>query len=719
MPVIDDPELAQLFRAESTERLQKLDDGLLRLESEPQASGLIEELLREAHSLKGAARMLGLTPLQDMAHSLEDQFSAVRAGTLTLTPELIQPQLDKVDRMRQMAAEALGDTPQRAATITPAPEATPEPADDASRVVASEPVQNQNTSEQTAPLTATQTPPAAGSSSPARVEAVLHIDTLRVEAARLDFLLSQTGELVVTRSHLLRLRSELDSLLDQARRSGADVESLMADLERIAGRFAEDSSRLDLVTSEIESGIRNLRLLPVSTLLDLFPRMVHDLAREQGKQIELKLLGGEIVVDKRVIEEMKAPLMHLLRNAVDHGIEAPEQRQKHGKPSQGLIEVRVTQSADRVTLDVSDDGQGLNDAAIREQAVKRKLYTADEANALDEVQLHALVLQPGFSTSRMITEVSGRGVGLDVVRTTIEQMHGSLNVESRPGVGLKVQLGLPVSLISTRVLLIEEWGNVLSIPFDHVSSIRLLPAADIRQVEDRACIDVNGEVIFVGRLGLILGCAASLRDRDTQAFCVLLRSGDLHYGVLVDTLLGEQEIVLKSLPPPIRRVKHISGVTVLDSGAVCPVLNVHDLARAMLRTAAVAAPSPAAAVEQRRPLLLLAEDSITTRIQEKRILEAAGYEVVAAVDGLDAWSQLPQRNFDAVVSDILMPNMTGLELTQRIRADKKYASLPVVLVTSLSSDDDRRKGLEAGADAYLTKPEFDQTVLLDCLKQLL
>lgn len=714
MPPIDDPELAQLFRAESSERLQKLDDGLLQLESAPVNPGLIEELLREAHSLKGAARMLGLKQLQDVAHSMEDQFSAVRAGTLTLTPALIQPQLDKVDRMRQLASEALGDVPSSAETTAD----TVASAESTQPVEAPVPQAKPDVDVSTTPTTAG--PETSATTISPRLDSALHIDTLRVDANRLDFLLSQTGELVVTRSHILRLQGELDSLVERVSRTNPSLEAMLADLELLAARFAEDSSRLGLVTGEIESGIRNLRLLPVSTLLDLFPRMVHDLSHEQGKQIDLKLVGGDIVVDKRIIEEMKAPLMHLLRNAVDHGIETPEARQAHGKLPTGLIEVRVGQSADRVTLTVTDDGQGLNDEAIREQAVKRKLYSADEAAKLDESQLHALVLQPGFSTSKMITEVSGRGVGLDVVRSTIERMHGALSIESHPGKGLVVNLGLPVSLISTRVLMLEEWGNVLAVPFDHVVNILQVKTADIRQIEDRPCIDVDGEVVYVGRLGLILGCAPSLRDRDNEAFCVLLRSGDLHYGVMVDALLGEQEIVLKSLPTPIRRARHISGVTVLDSGNVCPVLNVHDLGKSLMRGAS-GSTTPVVAVpgEQHRPVLLLAEDSITTRIQEKRILEAAGYEVVAAVDGLDAWSQLSQRNFDAVVSDIMMPNMNGLELTRRIRGDKKYASLPVILVTSLSSDDDRKKGLEAGADAYLAKPEFDQTVLLDCLKQLL
>ena len=714
MPPIDDPELAQLFRAESDERLLKLDQGLLQLEREPQTPGLIDDMLREAHSLKGAARMLGLTQLQDLAHGLEDQFSALRAATLQVTPELIREQLDKVDHIRQLADEALGKLPGGQAEAMPA-----EPVEAVTAVAAAkEPTL-------AAPLAPPDVAPAISQAMPidqpgaVRSDTALHIDTLRVEASRLDFLLSQTGELVVSRSHVLRLQNQLESLIERARHVRPTLDDVLNDLVDLTSRFAEDSSRLDLVTSEIETGIRNLRLLPASTLLELFPRMVHDLAHEQGKQIDLHLSGGDIVVDKRIIEEMKAPLMHLLRNAVDHGIESPDERQVHGKPAVGKIQVRVAQSADRVTLDVSDDGQGLNDAAIREQAVKRKLYTSEEAASLDESQLHALVLQPGFSTSRIITEVSGRGVGLDVVRTAIERMHGTLVVESRPGSGLTVSIGLPVSLISTRVLMVEEWGNLLAIPFDHVVSMRLLPASDIRLVEDRPCIEEGGEIHFVGRLGLLLGSAPSLRDRDAQAFCVLLRSGDHCYGVLVDELHGEQEVVLKSLPAPIRRARNISGVTILDSGEVCPVLNVHDLSRVLMHGQGASPMTAPTDIAQRRPVLLLAEDSITTRVQEKRILEGAGYEVVTAVDGLEAWGQMAQRSFDAVVSDIMMPNMDGLELTRRIRADKKYASLPVILVTSLSSDEDRKKGLEAGADAYLAKPEFDQTVLLDCLKQLL
>lgn len=711
MAQIEDQELCQLFRAESQERLQKLDNGLLQLEQEPANTVLIEELLREAHSLKGAARMLGLSELQELAHHLEESFSDAHKGKLPLTPESVKRQFSKLDRMRQLSIEAVGDAQPSAKATESRPTEEPESGIDLSS--------SRTQSELLTPLTGEPAPlPPIPSNS--RFDTTLRIETLRVEANRLDFLLGQAGELVVCRSHLQRMQIELDGILEKILPNNPDIDSLLSKLAALSGRLSEDNARLDTVTSEIESGIRNLRLLPVSTLLDLFPRMVHDLSLEQGKIVALRLLGGNIVVDKGIIEEMKAPLMHLLRNSIDHGIESPEVRKQKGKSETGVIEVHVSQDFDRVLLVVSDDGKGLDYDAIRTQAVKRGICKQDEVVNLDEAQLKALVMQPGLSTSKIITDISGRGVGLDVVRTTIERMHGSMILDSTSEKGVIISLGLPVSIISTRVLFIEEWGSVFAIPFEYVSLIRKLKPEDLRMLEERQCINEEPDIIIVSRLGLLIGLPTTLKDHDMESICVILNTGTNRFGVVIDRLVGEQEVVLKGMPAPIRRARNISGVTIMDSGMVCPVLNVYDLARSLhhVHGKPESASAHSNSVNVKRKAILLAEDSITTRIHERRILESAGYEVVPAVDGLDAWNQLSRRSFDAVVTDILMPNMDGLELTRKIRANKKFASLPVILVTSLSSEDDRKLGLEAGADAYLTKPEFDQTILLDCLKRI-
>jgi two-component system chemotaxis sensor kinase CheA len=720
MAQIEDQEMRQLFRTECEERLQKLDAGWLQLEKEPTNAVLIEDLFREAHSVKGAARMLGLLDIQDMAHGMEDELGAIRKGGVAITETLVQRQLKTLDQLRQLVAAAVGQ------------EAAPQAASSTSALP---PVKEAQTAPGTvpgpAPISIPLEPLAPQRSEPTSVPSIsqansteketnFKIETVRVGADRLDFLLSQTGELVVCRNHIQRLNNGLADLLSLASLGQQVPQQVLDQLNVLSSKFSEDTARLSLVTAEIETGIRNLRLLPASTLLDQFPRMVHDLALDLGKKIDLKLVGGDIVVDKRIIEEMKAPLMHLLRNAVDHGLEAPVGRHDAGKPEMGKLTVRVYQESDRVYIDVRDDGRGLDLEAVRALVVKKGLYSKDDAAQLDKGQLHMLILEQGFSTNKMITDVSGRGVGLNVVRTTVERLHGTLSIDSTPGKGMWITMGLPVSLISTRVLLVSDVGQVFAIPFENVVMLRKLAAQDVRWVEGRQCVDANGEIVFLNKLSHLLNLPMQSKGLVDVPYCMVLSDGQSRIGVLVDELLSEQEVVIKPTPMPVQKSMHLLGVTILDSGVISPVLNVRGLTRQVLEQGVKFTKSNTVVGTQKKSkLILLAEDSITTRIQEKRILEGAGYEVIATVDGFDAWSQLSRYKFDAVVSDIMMPNMTGLELTQKIRASQSFSTLPVILITTLSSEDDRRRGLEAGADAYLSKPEFDQTILLECLERLL
>lgn len=451
--------------------------------------------------------------------------------------------------------------------------------------------------------------------------------------------------------------------------------------------------------------------------------MVHDIADEQRKDIELRFEGETTVADKRIIEDMKAPLMHMLRNAVDHGIETPNDRLLAGKLPTGSILIKVNQDADHVRLEVRDDGRGLDLEAIRQQAVKRHMYTETQAATLDTEQLKNILMTPGFSTNKLITDISGRGVGLDVVRNAVERMHGTLQMESEPGKGTAFILSLPVSLTSTRVMLIREWGEQYALPCEAIYFARTLKPNELVIREDRQCFYHDDQVITVSRLGELLERAPHSETNSPNVVCIVLKVGDACFGLLVDELKQEEEIVLKPPSAPIKRVRNVSGVTVLDSGLVCVVLNASDLEKTIHKKHQKSPFNVFHTIEAAplavRKSLLLVEDSIVTRIQEKRILEGAGYEVTAAVDGLDAWNQLTTREFDAVISDIMMPNMDGLELTKKIRENRKFSELPVILVTSLASEDDRKKGLEAGADAYISKTAFDQTILLDSIARLI
>ncbi len=745
--MIEDRELRDMFRAESMDHTQQIESGLVALERSPGEASLMEEVFRQAHSLKGAARMLGLQDIERLAHEIETLLGEARQGKGGITAETVMAQLAKLDQIRLLVATAVGDAdpikgltspslgvdlaiPEGPTPIVPPSSQSSPPMSEADSPVA---MGARDARSVLADLATPVSKSAAGSAvaeqRPAPATSVplpdFHIDTLRIESLRLDALLQLGGELVVSKGRLARWEVELDQVLTQcdyyqktpahAIRGVAEVTS---ELVRLRGQMSSDIARLDAVSLQLEASIRNLRLLPMSTLLDLFPRMVHDLAAQLGKRVAYRVEGAATVADKRIIEKMKAPLTHLLRNCIDHGIETPAERRRLGKPEEGLIQITVTPGADALNMVVSDDGGGLDLAAIRQQAIKRRLHTAEEMQHLTEDQVRDLILKPGFSTSPMITDVSGRGVGLDVVRACVEHLRGSLELESTSGRGLTIHLGLPVSLTATRVMLLHEWGQTYAVPFDAIAFLRRLRPADLHNLEGRQCFYDGDYAIPLERLGLLLDRPAPAAKEVEWLQCVVLRVSGETFGLAVDEVLETEDIVVKPTTPPLIRVRNLAGLAVLNSGLVCPVLNLLDLLHGMnsITGSQTAAGEAGAAQVQKR--VLLVEDSITTRVQERRILEAAGYRVDTAVDGLDAWNKLALQAFDAVVSDIQMPRMTGLELAEKIRQNHRFAELPIVLVTSLAAEEDRRRGLAAGADAYISKSEFDQTLLLDCLARL-
>ncbi|MDZ4251821.1 MAG: response regulator [Sulfuritalea sp.] len=610
------------------------------------------------------------------------------------------------------------------------------------------------------------------------------IETVRVETRKLDDLLTQVGELSVIQGRAQHRLALMEQLLEQwlalerGRRSAGTSAPHGAKgvaqtrfgmlLKQARDALFEDSARIEATVGLLEDQVRNVRLLPLATVFALFPRMVHDLAGEQGKEAELELEGGDITVDKRILEEMKDPLMHLMRNAIDHGIEPPAERQRLGKPRGGTVRLRALRDNANVLLEVRDDGRGLDPAAIRQTAQKRGLHDEAALAAMTPAQLQQLIFTPGFSTSAHVTELSGRGVGLDVVRVNVERMKGGIRLDSAAGRGLTVQLRLPLSLATTRLLLASTGGRLFGLPVECVDTSRRVRVADLFTLEGHLAVLLDGQPVLAARLADLLELPApspTLPREGGGSFttahiaidvasptipregggsypplspggrgaggervlaCIVIQAGDGQtgrLGLLVDDLLAEEEVVPKPLGAPLKRVRNVSALAVLGSGEICAVLNPADL----LRSAQRAGVSPR--IEEReirrqatppaRPAVLLVEDSALIRAMQQRILADGGYDVITAVDGVDALDALGSRLFAAVVSDIMMPNMDGLALTRRIRAEPRYKELPVILVTTLASADDRQRGLDAGASAYIPKPSFDQRVLLDTLRRLI
>jgi two-component system chemotaxis sensor kinase CheA len=599
----------------------------------------------------------------------------------------------------------------------------------------------------------TVTPQQLASHAEASARSNYRIETVRVPTHNLDHLMTQAGELTVTQIRVAHRLTEVDAiaalweewsrdlflnrfLFDDVQaqrdprqlsqfyaRAEAHLEQLGQLATRLNTSLHEDVTRLESISDELEGGIRTLRLLPLSTIFNLYPRLVRDLGRQEGKAVDLVIEGGETQADKRILEDMKDPLMHMIRNAIDHGIESPEARQRVGKPPTATVRLRGYQTPTHVVIEVQDDGRGLDVEAIKETALRRGLCRADELDSMNDSQIQALILSPGFSTRTMVTEVSGRGVGLDVLRSNVERLKGTIEIESKPGQGCTIRIRLGTTLATAHVLIVTVQDQTYALPVEAVQTACLVRPEDIFCIEGRQTIIYDNQPISVSWLADLLELpnrGETSAARDSYA-CIILYAGAERLGVFVDALIDEQDVMLKPQSQLLQRVRNVSGATILGTGAVCMVLNPADLIQSVRRQAVsvLAKEVATAATVTHQYAVLLVEDSIATRIQEKRILEAAGYEVVTAVDGLDGFTKLQSRAFDAVISDVQMPHMDGLELTERIRQHREYSEIPVILVTTLASDDDRRRGADAGANAYITKGSFNQDILLDTLQRLI
>jgi two-component system, chemotaxis family, sensor kinase CheA len=484
-------------------------------------------------------------------------------------------------------------------------------------------------------------------------------------------------------------------------------------------RLENDRRALDRRVDDLLEEVKQVSMLPFSFLLESFPKLVRDLCRDCGKNAELTIVGGEIETDRRILEEMKDPLVHLVRNCIDHGIETPKQREEEGKLPRAAIRIAISpKNTDKVEIVVSDDGAGIDVQKVRAVAVKLALLSREDAQQMNESQSASLIFKSGISTSPLITEVSGRGLGLAIVREKVEKVGGTVSVETQPGVGTTFQLILPLTLARFRGVLVRVGESLFVLPTRYVQTVFRVNRDEIKSAENRETIQINGRVASAVRLGDVLKIARPHTDPDPKRKIpvLVLAWAGAQIGFQVDEILDEQEVLVKSLGKQLPRVRNIAGATILGTGKVLPVLNVADLMQSAVSMTHVAAQQRA---EESSKSILIAEDSITARTLLKNILEFAGYKVKTAIDGAEALSVLASESFDLVVSDVEMPRMSGFDLTAKIRSDKRLSQLPVVLVTALDSRADRERGVDVGANAYIVKGSFDQGNLLEVVRRLI
>jgi two-component system chemotaxis sensor kinase CheA len=440
--------------------------------------------------------------------------------------------------------------------------------------------------------------------------------------------------------------------------------------------------------------------------------------------VELVIHGGDLEIDRRILEEMKDALIHMIRNCIDHGIETPAVREQKQKPPRGTITLAIAQQdSGKAEMLVTDDGMGIDAGKVKAAARKLGLVSAEEAARLGEHETLMLAFRSGISTSPIITDISGRGLGLAIVREKVERLGGTVALESRPDAGTTFRIILPLTLANFRSILVSAGGQFFVIPAVSVERVARVAASDIRTVENRETISLDGQAVSLVRLGDVLGLPAkAAAGKSAGNSAIVLGLGSARIAFQVDEVLGEQEALVKPLGPQLVRVRNVAGASVLGTGQVVPVLNVPDLMKSAVRPAlttlrAVGMPVPSA--ETRMQSVLVVEDSITSRALLKNILESAGYAVTIAVDGVDAYAALKTAAFDLVVSDVEMPRMDGFDLTAKVRADKQLAELPVVLVTALESNEHRERGIDVGANAYIVKSSFDQSDLLEIIRRLI
>ena len=776
-------ELRAIFRVELAEHCQALTQAFLGLEKEPapaEHQHLLGEAFRAAHSLKGAARAVGIDRIEALAHALEAILYDVQHGALALTPPLFDRLYAVVDGFGAAEDAAAGpDAPDppldgllqglQEAREPPAPSLAPgapqSPERPASAPPLSAPLTRRTESlpaanAAAAPVPAERQSPASvlvsepASATPERPARPGAADTIRLPAARLDTLLEQLGELVIPRleltdglDDLVALRHDVEGWQRDWRKARALVRQLDRD-ESLAGlhplvRFLERNetsllalgsrlgqlhtrlggslAQLQMLTDDLQDDVKRLRMLPFSSIADGFGRVVRDLARSLGKDARLRSIGADTEIDRQVLDTIKDPLLHLLRNALDHGIEPPDVRQRAGKPATGSVTLAAYQRGGTIVVEIEDDGAGLDVEQIRRIAAERRLLPTADLAAMSESEVARLIFQPGFSTADRLSPVSGRGVGLDVVARTVERLGGRVDVQGTPGIGTTFRIALPLTLATARALLFEAGGALYALPTGAIE--RVIRAEEPRHVGGRLLLEHDGVAVPVAVLAELLHGGARPSEVPTagpgQPLTVaIVGVGAQRVGLAIDRVVGEQEVVVKPLAYPLLRVRFVAGATILGSGQIVPILNVADLTRAAAHVSTSALVPQVAPAERRRLRVLVADDSLTTRTLERYILEAAGFEVELAGDGIEAFSLLDARGCDVLVSDVDMPGLDGVALTAQIRQVPRFRELPIILVTSLASPEDRDRGLQAGADAYMVKSRFDQDQLLRTIQEL-
>ena len=771
MPEMKD--LIAIFKAETEEHLTKLDNGLVELEKQPDNLELASSLNREVHTLKGAARVFGFYEIQDIAHRIEDIFEEVAGKRAVFNSSMAEPIFKALDAIRAILLKIVQEKKIDTEVDVDASDICRELEECISAAQAirtrkkreREPKREKEASETQAKGEPEKGDPQREQEVRKPPEKVLdranetvapHLsgpteEYIRVPTSRVDKLLYLVGEVVINKMKASAMSAQAKRLSKLSREAQKSILSLSeavkkessspnrevtrwlsqceAQMQRLRERTLElydqvstEAFHLDPVIDELQAKIKEIKMLPLSTIFEGFPRMIRDIASQQGKQVNLVISGEENELDKKVMEGIKTSLIHILRNCIDHGIEEPEARVALGKSSDGTIKISASHEGDNVVITVEDDGRGMDTTQIKETALKKRLVSNHDLEGMSHKEVMNIVFMNGYSTSPIVTDVSGRGMGLDIVRRDIANLKGRVILDTEKNRGTKFTLVLPLTIAIIQVLLVKVQNMLFALPIFSVTESVKVSRDDVSLTGGRMAIQFREHIVPLVKLNEVLRLPPPGNEEEKakkEMLVVMATSLDSQVGFIVDEIAGEEEAFIKSLGKHLGKVKNVSGAIIMPTGEVVVVLDIADLvANSALGLPHFTGKRSVVGTKHKEKRILVVEDAFSTRELEKSILETHGYLVDTAVDGLDALDRMVDNQYDLIVSDVEMPRMDGFELCRTLKNNEGYKDIPVVMVTALQKEEDKRRGIEVGAAAYLVKSAFEQTNLLDTIERL-
>lgn len=724
--------LLSTFKVEAHDHLRTISLSLVELEksTDKGKKSIIETIHREFHSLKGAARAVNIEEIETICHEIESIFSDVKKEILTLNEEMFDVFNEAVDIMEEIIS--LHNYNKDISKIIRKIE----------KIKLIKPLEKNLLKKDNIAIKKDIETKIESSIKP-KVEVSLKEesdkpvknfedklpDVIRVSKDKLDSLLIQGEEMLYVklsaneRAKEVRAIKELLNLWKKEKDYNY-IKMLEDSIDNLMKSSQNDESIIETMMDKFMENIKDIMLLPFSYILEMFPKMIRDLSRKMDKEIQFVSEGTKIEIDRRILEEIKDSFMHIIRNCIDHGIEKPLEREKLKKKPRGTIRLNITQiSSDKVKIQISDDGAGININKVKEKALKNHILTQSETKNIDAENAKKLIFKSGISTSDIITDISGRGLGLAIVHEKVQNLEGTINIETEIGKGTTFNIILPITISTNRGIIVKVSKQDFVIPTGKVEKVIRIKKDKIEVIEDRPVIISEGCIIPVFNLKDIL----EIQDKKTEKLSsdiipiLIINFMGQRIALKVDEIIAEQEVLVKRFNKQLKRVKNISGATILGSGKVVPILDVQDLIKSSLKQKGnhlkVQITKQEKKVEKKS--IIVVDDSITSRTLLKNILENYGYIVKTAVDGLQGWKLLKTEKFNLVVTDVEMPVMDGFELTRKIRGDNEMLDMPVILVTSLESKEDKEMGIDVGASAYIVKSDFKQSSLLETIKRLI